>query len=151
MRICVDTADYQGTQELFVVNSVKLLLTALIIKCRALLWPFQLFIQNNTVVWSVGKSQKVRTVKKCYTAKSPVLDCLWCTFHLPSGNSSGDHDTVITGRYYEINIYTAGLPSQDFIGHFLLTVFFRVMHGKLSKRGATHSLKLRNSSRVNSK
>ena len=31
MRICADTADYQGTQALFVVNSVKLHLTALVI------------------------------------------------------------------------------------------------------------------------
>lgn len=41
-------------------------------------------------------------MKKCYTAKSPVLDCLWCTFHLPSGHSSRDQDTVITGRYNQI-------------------------------------------------
>ena len=74
-------------------------------------------------------------MKKCYTAKSPVLDCLWCTFHLPSGNSSGDQDTVITGRYYEINIYTAGLPSQDFIWSFFTYSFFRVMHDGLSEIG----------------
>ncbi|KAL9954101.1 hypothetical protein ACROYT_G041596 [Oculina patagonica] len=52
----------------------------------------ELFMQNNTVVWSIGKSQRVRTVKKCYTAKSPVLDCLWCTFHLPSGHPGREQD-----------------------------------------------------------
>ena len=66
-------------------------------------------------------------MNKCYTAKSPVLDCLWCTFHLPSGNSTGDQDTVITGRPYEINICTAAL-SLSFntpLTNLLLLVVFK--------------------------
>ena len=58
----------------------------------------QLFVQNNTVVWSCGKSQKVRTIQKCYTAKKPVLDCLWCTFDLPSDCSSPAKENIDTGN-----------------------------------------------------
>lgn len=58
----------------------------------------QLFVQNNTVVWSCGKSQKVRTIQKCYTAKKPVLDCLWCTFDLPSDCSNPAKENIDTGN-----------------------------------------------------
>ena len=58
----------------------------------------QLFVQNNTVVWSYGKSQKVRTIQKCYTAKKPVLDCLWCTFDLPSDCSNPAKENIDTGN-----------------------------------------------------
>lgn len=49
----------------------------------------ELFVQKNTVVWSGGKSEHSSTVQKCYTTKTPVVDCLWCSFILPSSNSSG--------------------------------------------------------------
>ena len=58
----------------------------------------QLFVQNNTVVWSCGKSQKVRTIQKCYTAKKPVLDCLWCTFDLTSDCSNPAKENIDTGN-----------------------------------------------------
>ena len=58
----------------------------------------QLFVQNSTVVWSCGKSQKVRTIQKCYTAKKPVLDCLWCTFDLPSDCSNPAKENIDTGN-----------------------------------------------------
>ena len=58
----------------------------------------QLFVQNNTVVWSCGKSQKVRTIQKCYTAKKPVLDCLWSTFDLPSDCSNPAKENINTGN-----------------------------------------------------
>ena len=58
----------------------------------------QLFVQNNTVVWSCGKSQKVRTIQKCYTAKKLVLDCLWCTFDLPSDCSNPAKENIDTGN-----------------------------------------------------
>ena len=58
----------------------------------------QLFVQNNTVVWSCGKSQKVRTIQKCYTAKKPVLDCLWCTFDRSSDCSSPAKENIDTGN-----------------------------------------------------
>ena len=58
----------------------------------------QLFVQNNTIVWSCGKSQKVRTIQKCYTAKKPVLDCLWCTFDLPSDCSNPAKENIGTGN-----------------------------------------------------
>lgn len=55
----------------------------------------ELFVQNNTVVWSYGKSQHANTVQKCYTTKTPVVDCLWCSFYLPNGNSIGEqHGTT---------------------------------------------------------
>ena len=57
----------------------------------------QLFVQNNTVVWSCGKSQKVRTIQKCYTAKKPVMDCLWCTFDL-SDCSNPAKENINTGN-----------------------------------------------------
>ncbi|CAH3188191.1 unnamed protein product, partial [Porites evermanni] len=56
----------------------------------------ELFVQNNTVVWSCGKSQKVRTIQKCYTAKKPVLDCLWSTFDLPSDCSNPAKENINT-------------------------------------------------------
>ncbi|XP_044177050.1 anaphase-promoting complex subunit 1-like isoform X2 [Acropora millepora] len=56
----------------------------------------ELFVQKNTVVWSGGKSQHSSTVQKCYTTKTPVVDCLWCSFILPSANSSGQqYDTTV--------------------------------------------------------
>ena len=55
-------------------------------------------MQKNTVVWSGGKSQHSSTVQKCYTTKTPVVDCLWCSFVLPSANSSGQHHDT-TGQY----------------------------------------------------
>ncbi|KAJ7330710.1 Anaphase-promoting complex subunit 1 [Desmophyllum pertusum] len=58
----------------------------------------ELFVQSNTVVWSIGKSQRVQTVQKCFTAKSPVIDCLWCTFQLPSGCSNRENDNFYTAE-----------------------------------------------------
>ena len=45
-------------------------------------------------------------MKKCYTAKSLVLDCLWCTFHVPSGHPGREHDKFITGGYNHMTVYS---------------------------------------------
>ncbi|XP_027050305.1 anaphase-promoting complex subunit 1-like [Pocillopora damicornis] len=58
----------------------------------------ELFMQGNTVVWSVGKSQTVRTVQKCYSAMSLIVDCLWCTFSLPSEYCNRGENQVSSGE-----------------------------------------------------
>ena len=56
-------------------------------------------MQGNTVVWSVGKSQTVRTVQKCYSAMSLIVDCLWCTFSLPSEYCNRGENQVSSGLF----------------------------------------------------
>ncbi|XP_048246060.1 anaphase-promoting complex subunit 1-like [Haliotis rufescens] len=43
----------------------------------------ELYVSGNTVVWSRGGQDGVRSVVKTYTVDTPVLQALWCSFVLP--------------------------------------------------------------------